>query len=149
MPLLDESHLAITSAPKTRPTIDGIVQNLLIRMLSTFEPGAVRVHLWDIGQLTAILPDLYPLSRTSALSLYDPGRLEDLLDELAGHIRRIHASRMPAGYTSLREMRQKTGGSGASRTASPCCTATAKPSSRNAPATSSASRAARWPRGSA
>ncbi|MEV6621649.1 FtsK/SpoIIIE domain-containing protein [Amycolatopsis sp. NPDC051106] len=105
VPLLDESHLAITSAPKTRPTIDGIVQNLLIRVLSTFEPGAVRVHLWDIGQLTAILPDLYPLSRTSALSLYDPGRLEDLLDELAGHIRRIHATGMQAGHTSLRELR--------------------------------------------
>ncbi|UOZ08563.1 FtsK/SpoIIIE domain-containing protein [Amycolatopsis sp. WQ 127309] len=106
VPLLDESHLAITSAPKTRPTIDGIVQNLLIRVLSTFEPGAVRVHLWDIGQLTAILPDLYPLSRTSALSLYDPGRLEDLLDELAGHIRRIHATGMQAGHTSLRELRK-------------------------------------------
>jgi hypothetical protein len=105
IPLLDESHLAITSAPKTRPAIDGIVQNLLIRVLSTFEPGAVRVHLWDIGQLTAILPDLYPLSRTSALSLYDPGRLEDLLDELAGHIRRIHATGMQAGHTSLRELR--------------------------------------------
>ncbi|MEV6440984.1 FtsK/SpoIIIE domain-containing protein [Amycolatopsis sp. NPDC051716] len=105
VPLLDESHLAITSAPKTRSAIDGIVQNLLVRVLSTFEPGAVRVHLWDIGQLTAILPDLYPLSHTSALSLYDPGRLEDLLDELAGHIRRIHASCMSAGFTSLREMR--------------------------------------------
>ncbi|MEU0530128.1 FtsK/SpoIIIE domain-containing protein [Amycolatopsis tolypomycina] len=109
VPLLDESHLAITSAPKTRPAIDGIVQNLLVRVLSTFEPGTVRVHLWDIGQLTAILPDLYPLSHTSALSLYDPGRLEDLLDELAGHIRRIHASCMSAGFTSLREMRQRTG----------------------------------------
>jgi hypothetical protein len=105
VPLLDESHLAITSAPKTRPTIDGIVQNLLIRLLSTFEPGAVRVHLWDVGQLTAILPDLYPLNSTSALSLYDPGRLEDLLDELAGHIRRIHATGMQAGHTSLRELR--------------------------------------------
>ena len=105
-PLLDESHLAITSAPKTRPAIDAIVQNLLVRVLSTFEPGAVKVHLWDIGQLTAILPDLYPLSRTSALSLYDPSRLEDLLDELAGHIRRIHATGMQAGHTSLREIRR-------------------------------------------
>jgi DNA translocase FtsK/SpoIIIE-like protein len=109
VPLLDESHLAIWSAPKTRPAIDGIVQNLLIRMLSTFEPGAVRVHLWDIGQLTAILPQLYPLSQTSALSLYDPGRLEDLLDELAGHIRRIHAIGMADRFTSLREIRKATG----------------------------------------
>ncbi len=109
VPLLDESHLSVTSAPKTRAAVDALVQNLLMRMLSTFEPGAVRVHLWDVGQLTAILPDLYPLSRTSALKLYDPGRLEDLLDELAGHIRRIHATGMQAGHTSLREIRQAGG----------------------------------------
>ncbi|AIG80813.1 cell division FtsK/SpoIIIE [Amycolatopsis japonica] len=109
VPLLDESHLSITSAPKTRAAVDGIVQNLLMRILSTFEPGAVRIHLWDVGQLTAILPDLYPLSRTSALTLYDPGRLEDLLDELAGHIRRIHATGMQAGHTSLREIRRASG----------------------------------------
>lgn len=108
VPLLDESHLAITSAPKTRPVVDGIVQGLLMRVLSAFEPGAVKIHLWDVGQLTAILPDLYPLSRTSALSLYDPTRLEDLLDELAGHIRRIHATGMQAGHTSLRELRKAT-----------------------------------------
>jgi hypothetical protein len=109
VPLLDESHLAITSAPKTRATVDAIVQNLLMRVLSTFEPGAVRVHLWDIGQLTAVLPDLYPLSRTSALTLYDPGALDDLLDELAGHIRRIHASAMQSGNASLRDIRLATG----------------------------------------
>ncbi|MCU1687336.1 MAG: cell division FtsK/SpoIIIE [Amycolatopsis sp.] len=109
VPLLDESHLAITSAPKTRHAVDGIVQNLLLRVLSTFEPGAVRVHLWDIGQLTAILPDLYPLSRTSALTLYDPSGLADLLDELAGHIRRIHATAMQSGNASLREIRRTTG----------------------------------------
>jgi hypothetical protein len=109
VPLLDESHLSITSAPMTRHAVDGIVQNLLMRVMSTFEPGAVRVHLWDVGRLTAILPDLYPLSRTSALTVYDPGRLDDLLDELAGHIRRIHATGMQAGYTSLRDIRKATG----------------------------------------
>ncbi|SDX16675.1 FtsK/SpoIIIE family protein [Amycolatopsis xylanica] len=109
VPLLDEAHLSITSAPKTREAVDAIVENLLMRVLSTFEPGAVRIHLWDIGQLTAILPSLYPLSRTSALTLYDPSRLEDLLDELAGHIRRIHATGMQAGYTTLREIRRETG----------------------------------------
>jgi hypothetical protein len=109
IPLLDESHLSITSAPKTRPAVDAIVENLLMRVLSTFEPGAVRVHLWDVGQLTAVLPSLYPLSRTSALHLYDPSRLDDLLDELAGHIRRIHATGMQAGHLSLREIRKATG----------------------------------------
>ncbi|PRX44669.1 FtsK/SpoIIIE family protein [Prauserella shujinwangii] len=109
VPLLDESHLSITSAPKTRDTVDALVENLLMRVLSTFEPGAVKIHLWDVGQLTAVLPNFYALSRTSALTVHDPTRLVDLLDEFAGHIRRIHAETMQAGYSSLRAMRLATG----------------------------------------
>ncbi|WP_158886792.1 FtsK/SpoIIIE domain-containing protein [Amycolatopsis anabasis] len=109
VPLLDESHLSITSAPKTRDRVDALIENLLMRVLSTVEPGAVRIHLWDVGQLTAVLPNLYPLSRTSALNTYDPTRLDDLLDELAGHIRRIHEQTMKSGYTSLRAMRLADG----------------------------------------
>lgn len=109
VPLLDESHLSITSAPGTRETVDALVENLLMRVLSTFEPGAVRVHIWDVGQLTAVLPHFYALSRTSALTVHDPTRLVDLLDELAAHIRRIHATIMQAGYTSLRAQRGATG----------------------------------------
>ncbi|QWF79976.1 FtsK/SpoIIIE domain-containing protein [Amycolatopsis sp. CA-230715] len=109
VPLLDESHLAITSAPKTREQVDALVEALLMRVLSSVEPGAVRVHLWDIGQLTSVLPNLYPLSKTSALTLYDPTRLQDLLDDLSGHIRRIHAHAMQAGHTSLRGMRATVG----------------------------------------
>lgn len=109
VPLLDESHLSITSAPKTRPTVDALVEGLLMRVLSTFAPGAVKVHLWDVGQLTAVLPNFYALSRTSAVTVHDPTRLVDLLDELAGHIRRIHAYTLQAGYPSLRAMREATG----------------------------------------
>ncbi|MFC4002671.1 FtsK/SpoIIIE domain-containing protein [Prauserella oleivorans] len=109
VPLLDESHLAITSAPKTRPAVDALVENLLMRVLSTFEPGAVKVHLWDVGRLTAVLPNFYALSRTSAVTVHDPTRLVDLLDEFAGHIRRIHGYTMQAGYPSLRAMRRATG----------------------------------------
>ncbi|EHR63617.1 FtsK/SpoIIIE domain-containing protein [Saccharomonospora cyanea] len=109
VPLLDESHLSITSAPKTRPTVDALVEGLLMRVLSTFTPGAVKVHLWDVGQLTAVLPNFYALSRTSAVTVHDPTRLVDLLDELAGHIRRIHTHTMQAGYPSLRAMREATG----------------------------------------
>ncbi|MFD2418344.1 FtsK/SpoIIIE domain-containing protein [Amycolatopsis pigmentata] len=109
VPLLDESHLAITSAPKTRATVDALVEGILLRVLSSMEPGAVRIHLWDIGQLTAVLPNLYPLSRTSAITVYDPTRLEDLFDDLAGHIRRIHTQTMQAGHTSLRSMRESLG----------------------------------------
>ncbi|MTD58432.1 FtsK/SpoIIIE domain-containing protein [Amycolatopsis pithecellobii] len=109
VPLLDESHLAITTAPKTRATAESLVETLLLRVLSSVEPGAVRVHLWDVGQLTAVLPNLYPLSRTSAITIYDPARLDDLLDELAGYIRRTHAQTMQAGHHSLRSMRESLG----------------------------------------
>ncbi|TKG69924.1 FtsK/SpoIIIE domain-containing protein [Prauserella endophytica] len=109
VPLLDESHLAITSAPNTRPAVDAIVENLLMRVLSTFEPGAVKIHLWDVGQLTAVLPSFYALSRTSAVTVHDPTRLVDLLDEFAGHIRRIHSHTMQAGFPSLRALRTATG----------------------------------------
>ncbi|TVT52229.1 cell division protein FtsK [Amycolatopsis rhizosphaerae] len=109
VPLLDESHLAITSAPRTRAAIDALVEGLILRVLSSMEPGAVRIHLWDVGQLTAVLPNLYPLSRTSAITTYDPTRLEDLLDELAGHIRRVHAQTMQSGHHSLRDMREALG----------------------------------------
>lgn len=109
VPLLDESHLAITSAPGTRAAVEALIEGLLLRVLSSMEPGAVRIHLWDIGQLTAVLPNLYPLSRTSAVTIYDPTRLDDLLDELAGHIRRVHAHTMQAGHTSLRSLRETLG----------------------------------------
>lgn len=109
VPLLDESHLAITSAPKTRAHVDALVENLLLRVLSTFEPGAVRIHLWDIGQLTTVLPNFYALSRTSAVTVHDPTRLVDLLDELTGQIRRIHTQLMQAGYPALPAMRAATG----------------------------------------
>ncbi|MBK1785007.1 FtsK/SpoIIIE domain-containing protein [Prauserella cavernicola] len=109
VPLLDESHLAITSAPGTRQSVDALVENVLMRVLSTFEPGAVKIHLWDVGQLTAVLPSFYALSRTSAVTVHDPTRLVDLLDEFAGHIRRIHSNTMQAGFPSLRAMRAATG----------------------------------------
>ena len=41
--------------------------------------------------------------------MHDPTRLVDLLDELAGHIRRIHAHTLQAGYPSLPAMRRATG----------------------------------------
>ena len=109
VPLLDESHLSITSAPGTRHAVDALVETLLMRVLSTFEPGAVRVHLWDVGQLTAVLPNFYALSRTSAVTVHDPTRLGDLLDEFSGHVRRIHADAMQGGHPSLRAMRQAKG----------------------------------------
>lgn len=108
VPLLDESHLAITSAPGARRSVDALVESLLMRVLSTIEPGAVKVHLWDIGQLTGVLPHLYTLSRAGAVTVHDPTRLDDLLDELSGHIRRSHAHAMQAGFASPRQLRRAT-----------------------------------------
>jgi hypothetical protein len=105
VPLLDGAHLSITSSHGDKAPVDALVETLLMRVLSTFEPGAVKVHLWDIGRLTTMLPNLYQLTRTSAITIWDPTRLVDLLEELAGHIRRVHARTMQAGHASLRAMR--------------------------------------------
>ncbi|AIJ20447.1 FtsK/SpoIIIE domain-containing protein [Amycolatopsis methanolica] len=109
VPLLDDSHLAITTAVRGRAAVESLIEGLLLRVLSTMELGSVRIHLWDVAQLTAVLPSLYPLSRTSAVTLYDPDQLGVLLDEVTGHIRRIHAHTMQAGHTSLRGLRDQLG----------------------------------------
>jgi hypothetical protein len=106
VPLLDQAHLAISSEKAPRMAVDSLIEGLLLRVLSAVEPGSVRIYLWDIGQLTAVLPNLYPLTRTNAITTYDPTCLDDLLQELAGHVRRIHTNTMQAGFSTLRQMRQ-------------------------------------------
>ncbi len=104
VPLLDAAHLRLNSAEGSRPAVDSIVETLLLRVLSAFTPGLVRVHLWDIGHLTGPLPNLHPLTAAGLLVVHDPTRLDDLLAHLAGHIRKVHANAMRAGQTSLREV---------------------------------------------
>lgn len=107
VPLLDESHLYITSAAGFRhrdETAEALVQNLLLRVLSYYEPGLVRVHVWDVAQLTGTLPGLYPLTRAGLLTAHDPTRLAHMLDELSDHIRRIHNNSLLGGHTSLRDL---------------------------------------------
>jgi hypothetical protein len=109
VPLLDVGHLRIVSAKDTRPSVDALVEALLVRILSTFAPGLVRVHIWDIGQLTTTLPNLYPLTTAGLLTVHDPTRPEDLLAELSGHVRRVHSNTMRAGHTSLRTASDEAG----------------------------------------
>lgn len=109
VPLLDESHVRITSTKDTANQAEALVQNLLLRVLSYYQPGLVRIHVWDVAQLTGTLPGLYPLTRAGLLTSYDPTRLEELLEELSDHIRRIHTSALLGGHTSLRSLADATG----------------------------------------
>jgi hypothetical protein len=104
VPLLDRAHLRVNSVPDSRSVVDALVETLLLRLLSMFTPGLVRVHLWDIGHLTGSLPNLQPLTSAGLLTVHDPTRLDDLLADLAGHIRRVHAKAMRQGETSLRSV---------------------------------------------
>jgi FtsK/SpoIIIE family len=104
VPLLDRAHLRVNSVPASRSVVDALVETLLLRLLSMFTPGLVRVHLWDIGHLTGSLPNLQPLTAAGLLTVHDATRLDDLLADMAGHIRRVHAKAMREGETSWRSV---------------------------------------------
>jgi DNA segregation ATPase FtsK/SpoIIIE, S-DNA-T family len=104
VPLLDESHLQITSTPATRATAEAMVEALVVRTVSYFRPGLVQVHVWDVGQLTGAMPGLYPLTRTGLLTVHDPGRLPELIEDLSDRIRRIHTRVLVDGQPSLRAL---------------------------------------------
>ncbi|RKT52374.1 FtsK/SpoIIIE domain-containing protein [Saccharothrix australiensis] len=102
VPLLDHSHLHVSCRPESRVTADAVVENLLLRLVSYFQPGLVHVHVWDVNQLTGSLPGLYPLTRAGLLTVHDPARLHELLDELSDHIRRVHTGVLVEGHQSVR-----------------------------------------------
>lgn len=110
VPLLDESHLQITSTHDGRLRAEALVENLLLRVMSTFRPGVVQLHVWDVGRFTGSLPGLYPLTRTGLLTVHDPGMLEELLGELSDRIRRVHTRVLVDGHPSLRALAETTGG---------------------------------------
>ena len=109
VPFLDSAHLHITSPAHARDTAETLVQDLLLRVLSHYQPGLVRLHVWDVAQLTGTLPGLYPLTREGLLTAHDPTRLDDMLEELSDHIRRIHTTALLGGHTSLRSLVEETG----------------------------------------
>jgi hypothetical protein len=110
VPLLDESHLQIHSTHDGREMAESLLETLLMRVVSHFRPGMVAVHVWDVGQFTGSLPGLYPLTRTGVLSVHDPGRLPQLLEELSDRIRRVHTRVLVDGHPSLRALADATGG---------------------------------------
>jgi hypothetical protein len=109
VPLLDESHLEVRSTPKTWGAAESLVECLLMRVVSYFRPGMVTLHVWDVGQLTGALPGLYPLTRSGLLTVHDPGRLDELLEELSDRIRRVHTRVLVDGHSSLRALSATTG----------------------------------------
>ncbi|HEY2203444.1 MAG TPA: FtsK/SpoIIIE domain-containing protein [Pseudonocardia sp.] len=109
VPLLDESHLEIRSAPRTRAAAEALVEALLLRVVSYFRPGLVSLHVWDTGQLTGAVPGLYPLTRNGLLTVHDPSRLDELLEQLSDHIRRVHTRVLVDGHPSLRALAGSTG----------------------------------------
>ncbi|MFI9814072.1 FtsK/SpoIIIE domain-containing protein [Saccharothrix variisporea] len=104
VPLLDHSHLHVSSTPDSRQAADALVENLLLRLVSHFQPGLVHVHVWDVNQLTGSLPGLYPLTRAGLLTVHDPARPQELLDELSDHIRRVHTGVLVEGHQSVRSV---------------------------------------------
>ncbi|GAA4851769.1 FtsK/SpoIIIE domain-containing protein [Saccharopolyspora rosea] len=109
LPLLDESHLRITSTGASDDVAQDLVQNLLLRLISHFQPGLVRIHVWDVAQLTGTLPGLYPLTGAGLLTAHDPTRLDEMLETLSDQIRRIHTSALAGGHTSLRALAEAEG----------------------------------------
>jgi S-DNA-T family DNA segregation ATPase FtsK/SpoIIIE len=101
LPLLDESHVQISSHPKGRAAALVLVENLLMRVVSHFRPGLVALHLWDVEHLTGPLPRLHPLTRSGILHVHDPVGLPQLLDELSDRIRRVHREVLAKGETTL------------------------------------------------
>ncbi|MFR9730930.1 FtsK/SpoIIIE domain-containing protein [Saccharopolyspora sp. MS10] len=109
VPMIDEAHLRITSGRQGADAREALVQNLLLRVLSRYKPGLVRIHVWDVAQLTGTLPGLYPLTNAGLLTAHDPTRLGEMLEELSDHIRRIHTSALNGGHISLRALAEDTG----------------------------------------
>lgn len=101
LPLLDQSHLQINARPEARAAALGLVENLLMRVVSHFRPGLVALHLWDVEHLTGPLPRLHPLTRTGIAHVHDPAGLPHLLDELSDRIRRVHREVLAAGESTL------------------------------------------------
>lgn len=110
VPLLDEAHLQISSTHETRPRAETLVEGLLMRVVSYFQPGMVALHVWDVGQFAGALPGLYPLTRTGLLTVHDPGRLPHLLEELSDRIRRVQTRLLVDGRPSLAALPTETGG---------------------------------------
>ena len=103
--LLDHGHVLVSG---DRRSGDDVVAGLLLRALGTSVPGQVQIIGYDPENLGGGLAGFAPLASAGVLTFVGPGGLEKLLDELAGHVRRINETVLAGEYTSLRELHAVT-----------------------------------------
>ncbi|HCT79020.1 MAG TPA: cell division protein FtsK [Micromonosporaceae bacterium] len=106
VPLLDSAHLHM-SGPES--TVDGLIGSLLLRGLACTAPGALRISVYDPGQLGGALAGLAPLAPAGLVSYLGPGGLSPLLDEMVEHVRRINENVLAGTYRDLAELAVRTG----------------------------------------
>ena len=107
VPLLDVGHLGITD--HNTAVTDALVDSLLVRMVATTKPGALRISLYDPRRLGAGLGGFHALSRPGLLTVYGVDELKDLLGALDRDIRRIQRDVLGGGHSSLAELAAATG----------------------------------------
>jgi S-DNA-T family DNA segregation ATPase FtsK/SpoIIIE len=106
VPLLDANHLHLDGPDQA---VDGLIGSLLLRALACTAPGALRITVYDPGQLGGALAGLAPLAPAGLVSFLGPGGLTPLLDELVEHIRRINENVLAGAYRDLAELASRTG----------------------------------------
>src|SRR5262245_24776137 len=107
VPLLDHAHLELSGPDPA--ALDGVITGLLLRVLGSAPPGAVRMHVYDPELLGGSLVGLAPLCGPELLTFVGPGGLTDLLDDIAEQIRRIHESVLAGEFSSLADLAAETG----------------------------------------
>ena len=101
IPLLGHRHLHVTSTAGARAQAEAATELLLLRVLSAFRPGQVRLHVWDVARQAGTLPGLYGLAGTDLLSVTAPDRLSALLADTAARISRVQTGLLAAGHRSV------------------------------------------------
>nr|WP_308167270.1 FtsK/SpoIIIE domain-containing protein [Catellatospora tritici] len=107
VPLLDAAHLSLSG--DATATVDGLIGALLLRALASVPAGALRVTVYDPGQLGGALAGLAPLAAGGMITYLGPGGLAPLLDDLAEQIRRINENVLGGVYLSVAELAAETG----------------------------------------
>jgi hypothetical protein len=107
LPLLDAAHLHLTGDDLAM--VDGLIGGLLLRALASVPPGALKVTVYDPGQLGGALAGLAPLAPAGLISFLGPGGLTPMLDDLVAQIRRINENVLGGVYTSVADLAASTG----------------------------------------
>ncbi|GAA4211349.1 FtsK/SpoIIIE domain-containing protein [Actinocatenispora rupis] len=103
----DDPAPPVTHRPTDR--VHALVGGLLLRVLGSTAPGAVRLTVYDPERLGGSLASFAPLASADLLTFVGPGGLGGVLDELVEEIRRINETVLAGEYRSLRELHAATG----------------------------------------